>query len=392
MQILHINDKLEEAGGTETYIRDLIPNLQKQNIKTTLISMKLIRNILKIKSKVNDLNWTGKIHDFHNSKFYQLVDKNTVLHVHNLQEPKIMNLLFKLGPVIRHLHTPSIFCPGKNKFWSTTEEPCPIKFSYKCIINAYTKKCCNRNPKSLINAFKNTYYEVNDARFKYSSIIVNSSFLYDEAIKAGYSKDKIALISYFTDLTEVSEHSDIRYPQITFAGRLSNTKGVQYLINAFLIIRKNIPDAKLNIIGRGHSEKNFYSQVDKHEFKNSIKFLGWANKSMMHTYLTKSSVLAFPSIYPEAFGIVGIEAMMRSLPVVAFDVGGVKDWLKDNESGLLVKAKDTKGFANAVIKILKDDKLRKQMGKRGREIAISKFSEKIHVIKLLKIYKNALSQ
>ena len=50
---------------------------------------------------------------------------------------------------------------------------------------------------------------------------------------------------------------------------------------------------------------------------------------MIDNYLSRASVVVFPSIYPESFGIVGIEAMMRGRPVVGFDVGGVKDWLKN---------------------------------------------------------------
>ena len=52
--------------------------------------------------------------------------------------------------------------------------------------------------------------------------------------------------------------------------------------------------------------------------------MGWADKQMIDNYLSRASVVAFPSIYPESFGIVGIEATMRGRPVVGFDVGGVK--------------------------------------------------------------------
>ncbi len=391
MQIIHINDKLEESGGTETYIRDLIPALQKQNINTFLLSMKLINSVLIIESSKNKFNWSGKIKNFKESNIYKFVDQNTVFHVHNLKEPKIMELLFKLGPVIRHLHTTSIFCPGNDKFWSKNEELCKINFGYKCVLNAYIKKCCNRHPKRLLKAFANTHYEVNKAKNKYSSFIVNSSFLYDEAIKAGYKKEKIKLISYFTNLTPNYNSTNKTPPQITFIGRLSNRKGVNYLIDAFALIVKKIPAAILNVVGRGHSEKEFFLQADKYSFKNSVRFIGWGNKNLINDYILKSTVVAFPSIYPETFGIVGIEAMIRGRPVVAFDVGGVKDWLKNNESGLLVKVKDTEGFANSIIKILEDKALAKQMGKRAREIAKLQFSEKIHLKKLVESYKNALS-
>ena len=303
-----------------------------------------------------------------------------------------MELLFKLGPVIRHLHTPSIFCPGNDKFWSSSEKQCEIKFGYKCLINAYTKRCCNRHPKRLIAAFQNTSYEINIAKEKYNSLIANSSFLLNEAIKAGYDKKKIDLIAYFTNSTSDIKSYENDFPKITFIGRLSETKGIRYLLESLLIIIKKIPNVKLDIVGRGHSEKFFFSLIDKYDLKSSVNFLGWADKQMIDNYLSRASVVAFPSIYPESFGIVGIEAMMRGRPVVGFDVGGVKDWLKNQETGFLVKAKDIRGFADAIIKILQNGKLRNQMGIRAREVALSKFSEEIHMSKLLKSYERALNQ
>lgn len=392
MQILHINDKLQEAGGTEIYIRDLIPLLYKNNIKSYWVSINLVNNFLIIKSKNKNIEWNGKLKDFHKSNLYKLVDKNTILHVHNLKEPKIMELLFSLGPVIRHMHTPSVFCPGNDKFWSSSEEQCQIKYGYKCLINAYIKRCCNRQPKRLYKSFKNTSYEINVAKNKYNSFIVNSSFLFNEAIKAGYDKNKINLISYFTNSTNETFFLKNDIPKITFVGRLSSTKGVNYLIEAFSLIIKNIPSAELDIIGRGHSEKSFFLLAEKYSLKNSINFLGWGNKKMIDNHLSNSSVVAFPSVYPESFGIVGIEAMMRGRPVVGFDVGGVKDWLKNEENGFLVKNKNVEGFAEAIIKILENDELRNQMGNRAREIAKLKFSEEVHLNKLLNCYERALKQ
>ena len=82
--------------------------------------------------------------------------------------------------------------------------------------------------------------------------------------------------------------------------------------------------------------------------------------------------------------------MMRGKPVVGFDVGGVKDWLRHGETGLLVPVKDTQGFADAVIRVLDNDVLRRRMGTRAREVALAEFSEEVHMKKLIQIYEQAL--
>ena len=118
--------------------------------------------------------------------------------------------------------------------------------------------------------------------------------------------------------------------------------------------------------------------------------LGWGGRVEIDQAIAASDIVLFPSVYPEAFGIVGIEAMMRGKPVVGFDVGGVKDWLRHEETGLLVPVKDTQAFADAVIRLLDDDELRIRMGKRAREVALAEFSEEVHIRKLIQIYERAL--
>ena len=100
-------------------------------------------------------------------------------------------------------------------------------------------------------------------------------------------------------------------------------------------------------------------------------------------------MVAFPSIYPEAFGIVGIEAMMRGKPVVAFDTGGVRDWLTHNQTGLLVPVKDIRLFAESLIRLLGNSLEREEMGKTARKEALRKFHPHDHLEKITEIYQSA---
>ena len=121
---------------------------------------------------------------------------------------------------------------------------------------------------------------------------------------------KIDLIAYFTNSTSDIKSYENDFPKITHLLTFSETKGI-YLLESLLIIIKKIPNVKLDIVGRGHSEKFFFSLIDK-GFEKFCKLFGWADKQMIDNYLSRASVVAFPSIYPESFGIVALRHDERS--------------------------------------------------------------------------------
>lgn len=390
MQVIHINDKLEVAGGVEVYIRDALPALKLRGIDAHWVAVRRNGAEVDVASTNTLWNWRGPLSEFKQSPMAQSVGKNTVFHVNSLSEPAFLQKLFELGPVVRHMHEPRLVCPGQGKFWARSEAACTTPFGLHCLGHAYTQRCCNRHPKRLLRQFQNTRFEVNQAANQYSAFIANSGYIKAEALKVGYAEDRIHVVPYFTEITPEPDWDMKQSPVITFAGRLSRTKGVHYLLDAFSQVIRTIPDAKLEILGAGQDEAVFQKQADDLGLSNAVKFHGWANKATIDECLSRARVVAFPSIYPEAFGITGIEAMMRGKPVVAFDVGGVTDWLKNDETGYSVPVKDTDAFASALTKILSDPELENRFGRMARDNAKKFFSPSEHFSKLTKIYKSAL--
>ena len=80
------------------------------------------------------------------------------------------------------------------------------------------------------------------------------------------------------------------------------------------------------------------------------------------------------SVWPEPFGAAGLEAMRYGLPVVAFDAGGIGEWLRNGENGFLVPWMDRAQFARRVEELLRDKPLARQMGARGRHLAREKYN------------------
>lgn len=391
MRIIHINDKLDVSGGVEVSIRDITAELISRGIETYWLALSREGTEVMIQSHDPDLDWRGPISELGRSTLAGIIDDNTVLHVHSLSEPAILQGLFDLALVVRHIHEPRMFCPGQGKFWAKSETICTRPFGLHCLGHAFTQRCCNRHPKRLVPQFNNTRYEVNEASSQYAMMIANSTYTKAEALKVGFPDDKIRKINYFTEITPEPDWGAAQPPVVTFAGRLSRTKGVHVLLDAFAQVLRDMPEARLEILGSGHDEQAFHKQADDLGLGDAVQFLGWADKDTIDTHLSSAAVVAFPSIYPEAFGITGIEAMMRGKPVVAFDVGGVSDWLHDGETGYTISVKNVDAFACALKTILRDPDLQKKMGRKARARAEEMFSAEPFMSAILEIYRTSLT-
>lgn len=119
--------------------------------------------------------------------------------------------------------------------------------------------------------------------------------------------------------------------------------------------------------------------------------MGWLNRVEIDAYLSRCYLLVFPSTYPESFGIVGIEAMMFSKPVVAFDVGGISTWLKDKQTGFLVRPGDVESMTVKIRELINDRVLYNAMSQKAREFALKEFLPERHIKLLLKTFNQAIS-
>jgi len=103
-----------------------------------------------------------------------------------------------------------------------------------------------------------------------------------------------------------------------------------------------------------------------------------------------SDVFVLPSIQ-EGQGIVLLEAQASGKPVVAFDIGGVNEALRNKETGLMVKLGDSDALADALIKLINDKSLRESMGSSGRKFIVNNFTWDICAKKMLEVYRGGLA-
>ena len=96
-----------------------------------------------------------------------------------------------------------------------------------------------------------------------------------------------------------------------------------------------------------------------------MDFSGWVRNEDLGNFYSKAKVVVVPSRWPEPFGMIGLEAMHHGRPVVAFDVGGIPDWLDHMETGILVPEQDVGAFGKALEKILGENQFAARLGQNG---------------------------
>ena len=159
---------------------------------------------------------------------------------------------------------------------------------------------------------------------------------------------------------------------ILFLGRIEERKGLIYLLKAYKILEKKFPNLRLIIIGEGELKEDCLKYVKENNLKE-VHFEGQITGPKLPSYYNSCDIFCSPAIFGESFGLVLVEAMASGIPVVAFANEGYRGVLKGKGSKFLVKPKDYKTLAKKLEVLIKNPKLRKEMGEWGR-IEAQKYS------------------
>jgi glycosyltransferase involved in cell wall biosynthesis len=155
-------------------------------------------------------------------------------------------------------------------------------------------------------------------------------------------------------------------------GRLIPIKGHVVLLRAFRRVLDELPEARLDIAGRGPLEHGLKDLSRELGLNDSVRFLG--HVTPIQTAVEQSFAVVVPSL-GEGFGMVALEAMERARPVIAAAIGGLEDLVREGETGLLVPAGEAEPLAEAMLALARDPAQAASMGREARRRALERFPE-----------------
>src|SRR5574337_2216203 len=341
MKVLHIHHLYRPFGGGEQYLLDLCNILEERGTRTVVVSSKHPKNYHVESRKEFFLDRSFGLRTGY--KMWGVVkdivsrENPDIIHLHEtfiFMSPFIIRRLINLKPTVQTLHTSFFFCPKDTKILPNGEF-CYNAMGTMCVVNGCLRKINLR--LALNKSWRNWVIR------KVDKVIVPSHYLKEEAIRNGIPSEKLEIIPHFTEKNIRGEYVEPERDSILFAGRTDPIKGIRELLKSLSLIRERT--WKAYIIGIGDGLQKYEKMAYDLGIKERVVFLSNLDYADLDEYYQKASVVIFPSMSPESFGLVGIEAMSFGRPVVAFDVGGPREWLIDGKTGFLVNRGDIKGLS-----------------------------------------------
>ena len=161
-------------------------------------------------------------------------------------------------------------------------------------------------------------------------------------------------------------------------------KNIPVVIQVFAEVRKRL-QAKLVMVGDGPEKAGAEQLARELGVHRDVLFLG--NQDCMEEMLPLADVFLLPSS-SESFGLVALEAMSAEVPVVCSNVGGLPEVVEHGFTGFLHEPAHVAGYTASVLKLLTNDTLRRTMGRRGRRVAIQRFSAEEMIERYVKVYES----
>lgn len=393
MKILLQNQYDDLLGGVETYFNLIADALvekghgviivytksgKKRDIKKNgykafyLPNLDLTENICYSRTRQKEIK---KDIDF--LKSVVIGEKPDIIHLNNTHYPGQYSFLNKYAPIIQTVHDFFNCCNMVLKMLpdGICDNPLGIScFKNKCIspdsimeLWRFKTKCLNR-----------------EAMKEFQRLLVTTPYMKEVLIYNGFQEDKIQVMPLFVEDWGVSIRNDEHI--IIYVGRLAKEKGVIHFIH---MLKALSSDFKAFIIGDGPQRDECENLINIMGLNNydKVEFTGFLNRNEIKDYFARASVVVIPSLWPEPFCLVGLEAMSCSKPVVAYKVGGISSWLRDNYNGYLVNRGDIPGLVHRVETLLKNKRLSEDMGENGRRLFEEKFSKNTHLNNLISAYE-----
>lgn len=296
-----------------------------------------------------------------------------VIFLHKLADLELMNALASCGtPVARMVHDHDLYCLRGYKYNPLNRQICTRAASAYCVFPCGGTLARQRDgtfPVKWVSYGRKKRELAINRRF--ARLLVATDYMKEELLRNGFSAAQIEIhapVPLPTEATFQPTFSDRN--RLVYAGQIIRGKGVDVLLESLARVR--VP-FECVILGDGNHRAACEALSKKLGLADRVKFAGFVSQPEIAAYYRDASVAVMSSVWPEPFGATGLEAMRCGLPVVAFNAGGIREWLIDGWNGFLVPWMDRRRYAECVEELLRDKALARKMGVHGRQWAGERF-------------------
>ena len=318
--------------------------------------------------------------------------KPDVVYSHSSQSLPMESSLLDHYPTVLYAHVYIGTCTtGRKSHAFPQTRPCTRRFGPMCLVFHYPRRCGGLNP---LRAWQMYRFEAcrNVRLAAYRAILVASAHMYREFEQHGLDQEKLRLVPLpIVDAMSDAPPRGSGAPagRILFVGRLTDLKGLRYLIEAIpRAVMKLGQQLTLTVVGDGPERRRLQELAQRMEVPAT--FTGWMDFEKSRDIMRECDLLAVPSLWPEPFGMVGMEAGSIGIPAVGYAVGGIPDWLIAGQTGELAPGDPptVQGLAEAIVRALADPRHYRELCSGARALSEA-FSMERHLAALEPILEGA---
>ena len=386
------------AGGVETYLGALVPALLERGHEVSVLhEVDEPSDRAPITTAVPHWQAGAGLTDAALAEFDAW--KPDVVFTQGLRDPLLDARVATIAPTVLFAHDYRGTCvSGTKSFAALSHATCQRRLGWQCLAHYFPNRCGGLNPLTMAKLYRRESQR-RDLFKQYVAVVMFSEYMRREFIRNGVAPactHRLPGHLPFQLSTGPVASSPALPSRLLFIGRMEELKGGHVLLDALPIVQQSLGRAlHVSFVGDGRLRRQWEAQARRvftPDELSRVEFTGWVGPEERTRLLANADLIVVPSLWPEPFGLIGLEAAACGVPAAAFDVGGISEWLDDGINGHLAPANPPRAphLAAAIIKCLRDPSIHQRLSRGAREMA-SRHSIGAHVAALLNVFTLATS-
>lgn len=397
MRIAIVSWSRRRAGGAETYLASVVPALVEAGHAVGLWFEQegpADRETIDashdpqaaIASDVGRTAWLAGLREW----------RPNVIYAHGLTDPELEAAL-DAAPVAFFAHSYYGTCVSGSKTWkSPAVRPCTRRFGPGCFAHYYPHRCGGLSPLRMVSEYRIQARRLTTLR-GFAAIATASSHMRREYLAHGFDADRVTVVPLPVSAPTVAPAARTlptgNEPwRLVFAGRMDRLKGGARLLASLVTVQRRVGrPLHLTLLGDGPERPWLERAASKLARAPglSVEFTGWVGAAKRDEVFAQSDLFVMPSLWPEPFGLGGLEAGHFGVPSAAFAVGGIPEWLRPEVNGHLAPPPSVSALGEAIARCL--DPARHATLRRGAVEAARRFSMRRHLDALTALFDEVVA-
>ncbi len=321
-----------------------------------------------------------------------------LIFAHGIGALETEDALLDTAPVVGFAHSYVGTCISGHKAWmAAAPRPCARTLGWSCLLHYYPHRCGGLDPRTMFRDYARQRGRLARLR-RHRAIVTASRHMREEYLRHGFDEDRVVLAPLPAPVAPRTSSAPGAPPlpsRILWAGRMDRLKGGRVLLEILPDVTRALDRPVVATFAGDGPERAAWERLAARahadEPRLTCAFPGWRGDAELQALYATADLLVIPSLWPEPFGLVGLEAAAHGVPAVAFASGGIPDWLENGVNGFLTAGAQpaARALRDAIVRALASPEEHARLSE-GALRAAAAFTMERHVHALEEGFERAL--